>query len=407
MLPGVNVSTAPTGTAGGDKQPLKRPAMIKPVVIMLVIVAVLMGAIAGWHLFVGKMIRQGMAKGASAPAAVATVAAAKTSWQAHTRAVGSLRAIRGADLGAQASGVVDQISFESGNEVQKGAVLLRLRPNDDPAKLAQLEATATLAGQTLKRDREQLAAQAISQATVDTDVANLKTAQAQVAQQAALIEEKIVRAPFAGRLGIRQIDEGQYLSAGTSIVTLQALDPIFVDFYLPQQELANLKSGEAVTAKVDAYPGVSFPGVIASINSKVDSASRNVQVRGSFANADRRLVPGMYATVEIDSGAAQSLVTLPQAAISYNPYGDVVYVIEKKAGEGKAGEGKAQPQLIAQQRFVKLGPTRGDQVAIESGLSAGDVVVTAGQMKLHNGSVVVVNNTVKPTDNPAPTPPNE
>jgi membrane fusion protein (multidrug efflux system) len=402
MLQRVNVSTAPTGTAGGGKQPLKRSAMIKPVVIMLLIVAVLMGAIAGWHLFVAKMIRQGMAKGASAPAAVATVAAAKTSWQAHTRAVGSLRAVRGADLGAQASGVVDRISFESGNDVQKGAVLLRLRPNDDPAKLAQLEATATLAGQTLKRDREQLAAQAISQATVDTDVANLKTSQAQVAQQAALIEEKIVRAPFTGRLGIRQIDEGQYLSAGTSIVTLQALDPIFIDFYLPQQELANLKSGEAVTAEVDAYPGVSFPGVIASINSKVDSASRNVQVRGSFANADRRLVPGMYATVEIDSGAAHSLITLPQAAISYNPYGDVVYVVEKKPVEQQS-----EPQLIAQQRFVKLGPTRGDQVAIESGLSAGDMVVTAGQMKLHNGSVVVVNNTVKPTDNPAPTPPNE
>jgi len=402
MLQRVYVSTEPTATAGGGKQPLKRSAMIKPVVIMLLIVAVLMGAIAGWHLFVGKMIRQGMAKGASAPAVVATVAAAKTSWQAHTRAVGSLRAVRGADLGAQDSGVVDQISFESGNEVQKGAVLLRLRPNDDPAKLAQLEATATLAGQTLKRDREQLAAQAISQATVDTDVANLKTSQAQVAQQAALIEEKIVRAPFAGRLGIRQIDEGQYLSAGTSIVTLQALDPIFIDFYLPQQELANLKSGEAVTAKVDAYPGVSFPGVIASINSKVDSASRNVQVRGSFANADRRLVPGMYATVEIDNGAAQSLITLPQAAISYNPYGDVVYVVEKKPAEQQG-----EPQLIAQQRFVKLGRTRGDQVAIESGLSVGDVVVTAGQMKLHNGSVVVVNNAVQPTDNPAPTPPNE
>jgi membrane fusion protein (multidrug efflux system) len=402
VLQRVNVSPESTVTAGGGKEPLKRSAMIKPIVIMLVIVAVLMGAIAAWHLFVGKMIRQGMAKGASAPAVVATVAAATTLWQAHTRAVGGLRAVRGADLGAQASGVVDQISFESGNEVQKGAVLLRLRPNDDPAKLAQLEATAVLAGQTLKRDREQLAAQAISQATVDSDVANLKTSQAQVAQQAALIEEKIVRAPFAGRLGIRLIDEGQYLSAGTSIVTLQALDPIFIDFYLPQQELANLKSGEAVTANVDAYPGVSFPGVIASINSKVDTASRNVQIRGSFANADRRLVPGMYATVEIDSGAAQSLVTLPQAAISYNPYGDVVYVVEKKPAE-EHGE----PQLIAQQRFVKLGPTRGDQVAIESGLSVGDVVVTAGQMKLHNGSVVVVNNAVQPSDNPAPTPRNE
>jgi membrane fusion protein (multidrug efflux system) len=376
--------------------------MIRPLIIMLAVVAVLMAAIAGWHMFVGKMIKQGMAKGAAAPAVVATATAGTTSWQAHTQAVGTLRAVNGADLGAQASGVVDRISFESGAEVPKGAVLLRLRPNDDPAKLAQLEASALLAEQTLRRDQEQLAAQAISQATVDTDEATLKSAKAQVAQQRALIDEKIVRAPFAGRLGIRQVDEGQYLTAGTTVVTLQELDPIFVDFYLPQQELADLKPGQAVTARVDAYPAVSFPGTIASINSRVDTTSRNVQVRGSFANADRRLVPGMYASIEIDNGAARLLVTLPQAAISYNPYGDVVYILENKGTDDKG-----QPQRVAQQRFVKLGATRGDQVAVESGVSAGDIVVTAGQMKLHNGSVVLVNNSVTPTDDPAPTPPNQ
>ena len=403
MLQGVPVSTLPA---------IKRSAMIKPLIIMLVIVAALLALIAGWHAFVGKMIKQGMAKGASAPAAVATTKAMMTSWQAHTQAVGSLRAVRGADLSAQASGVVDQISFESGNQVGQGAVLLRLRPNDDPAKLAQLQAEATLAEQTLSRDKEQLAAQAISQATVDTDVANLASAQAQVAQQRALIDEKIVRAPFAGRLGIRQIDEGQYLTAGATVVTLQALDPIFIDFYLPQQELASLKRGEPVTATVDAYPGVGFPGVIASINSKVDSVSRNVQVRGSFPNPGHKLIPGMYATVQIDEGPAQSLLTLPQTAISYNPYGDVVYIVEQKAPDQKGSEQKGTeqpegPQLVVQQRFVKLGPTRGDQVAVESGLVAGDTVVTAGQMKLHNGSSVIVNNSVQPTDNPAPTPPNQ
>jgi membrane fusion protein (multidrug efflux system) len=386
--------------------------MIKPLIIMLVIVAALLALIAFWHAFVGKMIKQGMAKGASAPAAVATTKAMMSSWQAHTQAVGSLRAVRGADLSAQASGVVDQISFESGNQVGQGAVLLRLRPNDDPAKLAQLQATATLAEQTLSRDKEQLAAQAISQATVDTDVANLASAQAQVAQQRALMDEKIVRAPFAGRLGIRQIDEGQYLTAGATVVTLQALDPIYIDFYLPQQELATLKRGEPVTATVDAYPGVSFPGVVASINSKVDSASRNVQVRGSFPNPGQKLVPGMYATVLIDEGPARSLLTLPQTAISYNPYGDVVYIVEQKATDQNGTEQKgtdqnASPQLVVQQRFVKLGPTRGDQVAVESGLEAGDTVVTAGQMKLHNGSPVIVNNSVQPSDNPAPTPPNQ
>jgi membrane fusion protein (multidrug efflux system) len=402
VLQGVYVSTVTSGTASGGLQPVKRSAMIKPLIIMLLIVLVVLAAIAGWHAFVGKMIKQGMAQAFSAPAAVATAKAVTSSWQAHTQAVGSLRAVRGADLGAQLAGVVAQINFKSGSEVQKGDVLLRLRPNDDPAKLAQLKASATLAAQTLRRDQEQLAAQAISQATVDTDVANLASANAQVAQQEALIEEKVVRAPFAGRLGIRQIDEGQYLSAGTTVVTLQELDPIYLDFYLPQQELAKIQLGQTVSATVDAYPGVSFPGVIASINSKVDTTSRNVQVRGSFPNADRRLVPGMYGTVEIDNGPAEARITVPQAAISYNPYGDVVYVVEQHGTDAKG-----QPQLVVQQRFVRLGATRGDQVAVDSGLNVGDVVVTAGQMKLHNGSVVVVNNSVTPTDNPNPTPPNQ
>jgi membrane fusion protein (multidrug efflux system) len=376
--------------------------MAKPMIIMLLIVILLLTAIGGWQAFIGKMIKKGMAAAFSAPPAVATATAVESSWQAHTQAVGNIRAVKGADLAPQASGVVDEIHFESGNDVPKGALLLRLRPNDDPAKLAQLEAAATLDEQTLKRDQEQLEAQAIAQATVDTDVANLKSAKAQVAAQQALIDEKTVRAPFAGRLGIRQIDEGQYLTAGTVVVTLQQLDPIYADFYLPQQELANIKRGETVSAHVDAYPGVNFAGTITSINSKVDTTSRNVQVRASFPNADKRLIPGMYATVEIDKGAARNLVTLPQTAISYNPYGDVVYVVAKGGADDKGN-----PQLVVQQRFVRTGPTRGDQVAVESGVAVGDVVVTAGQMKLHNGSVVVINNSVTPTDNPAPNPPNQ
>jgi membrane fusion protein (multidrug efflux system) len=372
------------------------------------------------------MIKKGMAAGAAAPQTVSTAVATSSTWQGHTKAVGSLRAVRGADLAPQASGVVDEISFDSGNEVPKGKVLLRLRANDDPAKLAQLEAAAVLAEQSLKRDQEQLEAQAISQATVDSDVATAKSAHAQVAAQQALIDEKIVRAPFAGRLGIRLVDEGQYLAAGTTVVTLQALDPIFIDFYVPQQALAELKSGEAISASVDTYPGQRFRGTITSINSKVDSASRNVQVRGSFANADRRLVPGMYATVDIDTGAPRSLVTVPQTAISYNPYGDTVYVLQKPAGadagpaSGAAKSGAPPPagatgpatppdggSYVVQQRFVNLGPTRGDQVAIESGIAAGDVIVTSGQLKLHNGASVVVNNAVRPSDSPAPNPPNE
>ena len=317
--------------------------------------------------------------------------------------------------------MVDKIAFDSGNDVPAGKVLLQLMPNDDYAKLEQLQASAELADQNLKRDREQFAAQAISQATIDTDVSTLKSAKAQVVAQQALIEEKIVKAPFAGRLGIRQVDLGQYLAAGTTVVTLQALDPMLIDFYVPQQALEHLRVGQAAMATVDTYPGESFKGTVESINSKVDNASRNVQVRASFKNADKRLVPGMFATVAIDSGDSSAEITLPQTCITYNPYGDTVYVLVHNDGGGatdtaakdshaKGGDtkgGDAKPNDTVEQHFVKLGATRGDQVAILSGINEGDVVVSAGQIKLRNGSPVVVNNTVQPTDDIHPTPPNE
>ncbi len=385
-----------------DSGPVTFKRMIKPLVILLLVVAIVLGGILGWQAFIGSMIRKGMSAAAHAPQTVSSVTAAKTSWQTQIRAVGSLRAVRGADLSAQASGVVDEIEFESGNDVPAGKLLLRLKPNDDFAKLEQLQAAAELAAQTLKRDQEQFAAQAISQATLDTDVSTLKSSRAQVAAQQALIEEKIVKAPFAGRLGIRQVDLGQYLTAGTAVVTLQALDPILVDFYVPEQALGRLKAGQTVVATVDTYPGVHFAGVIESINSKVDTASRNVQVRASIRNADKRLVPGMFANVTVDAGDAVRRITLPRTAITYNPYGDTVYLVRRGAADasGKAG-------FTVEQRFVKLGATRGDQVAIESGVEEGDVVVSAGQMKLRNGAAVVIDNTLEPANDSNPTPPNE
>jgi membrane fusion protein, multidrug efflux system len=384
-----------------DGQPVKFKSMVKPLIIMLVLVVLVIGGVFAWEAFVGSMTKKFMAQAASAPQTVSTVVAAKSTWQAQIRAIGSLRALRGADLSPQAAGMVDEIEFDSGNDVPAGKVLLKLKPNDDYAKLEQLKASAELADQTLKRDREQFAAQAISQATIDTDVSTLKSANAQVAAQQALIEEKIVKAPFAGRLGIRQVDLGQYLAAGTTVVTLQALDPILIDFYVPQQALEHLKIGQAVTAAVDTYPGASFKGTVESINSKVDNASRNVQVRGSFKNSDRRLIPGMFASVAIDAGDSSTEITLPHTCISYNPYGDTVYVLVHGRGE----DGK--PKDTVEQHFVKLGATRGDQVAILSGVNEGDVVVSAGQIKLRNGSAVVVNNSVQPTSDPNPTPPNE
>lgn len=385
---------------GHKTAPLK--AMIKPLLIMVIAVAVVLGGIFAWQGFIGMMTKRGMGASAAAPQTISAIVASTARWQAQTRAVGSLRAARGADLSPQISGVVDRIEFESGGEVRAGAVLLKLKANDDPAKLAQLEASAALAEQTYKRDQEQFAAQAISQATLDSDVAALKSARAQVAQQRALIEEKIIRAPFAGKLGIRQIDEGQYLSAGTTVVTLQALDPIFIDFYVPQQALAHLKVEQSAVATVDAYPGARFTGTIASINSKVDLASRNVEVRASFQNPDRRLVPGMYVSIEIDRDEATTEITLPQSAITYHPYGDTVFVVQKNGVDEKGN-----PKLVVNQRFVQLGGTRGDQVAVRSGIAVGDVIVTAGQMKLRNGAAVAVNNSVTPTNEANPAPPNE
>jgi membrane fusion protein, multidrug efflux system len=377
--------------------------MILAFVIMIALVALVVGGVFGWQAVVGGFMKKFMAAAASAPQTISTVTAARTSWQGQVRAIGSFRAVKGADLSAQAAGVVDEIAFESGDEVPAGKVLLKLKPNDDYAKLDQLIAAEELAAQTLKRDQEQFAAQAVSQATIDTDVSTLKAAHAQVAGQRALIEEKIVRAPFAGRLGIRQVDLGQYLAAGTTVVTLQALDPILIDFYVPQQALENVRVGETLYASVDTYPGARFAGVIESVNSKIDATSRNVQVRGSFKNADRKLVPGMFANVAIDSGAATSEITLPATTIAYNPYGDTVYVVERGGGKGPDGK----PVDVVRQRFVKLGATRGDQVAVLSGVQAGDVVVSAGQLKLRNGASVVINNSVQPTDQANPTPPNE
>lgn len=381
---------------------VKPRAMIKPIVIMAIAVAVVLGAVFGWQRFVAGFGKQFMAAAASAPQTVSTTVAAAAEWQPYYQSTGTARAVRGADLSSQASGVVEQIAFDSGNEVPAGKVLLRLNPNDDYAKLQQLQAAAELADQTLKRDQEQFAAQAVSQAAVDTDLSTQKSAHAQVVAQQALIDEKIVKAPFAGRLGIRQVDLGQYLTAGTAIVTLQALDPILIDFYLPQQALSQVKIGQPVTAMIDTYPGQTFKGMVESVNSKVDAASRNVQVRASLPNADRRLVPGMFASVHIEYGDKRNPITLPQTAVTYNPYGDTVYVVEQNGVDEKG-----HPRLQVQQRFVKLGATRGDQIAVESGIKPGEVIVTAGQIKLRNGVPVAVNNDVLPANAVNPNPPNE
>jgi membrane fusion protein (multidrug efflux system) len=376
--------------------------MIKRMLIMLVLVAVVLGGIFGFKDFVNGKIKEFMT-GPTGPGhqaqTVSTAKAVSTDWQSQIEAVGSLRAVNGADLSIELAGVVEKLNFQSGDDVEEGKVLLKLRDADDLAKLKSLEAQADLAKITYDRDVKQLNAKAIAQAVVDNDDANLRNLRAQVDQQRALVEKKTLKAPFAGHLGIRQIDLGQYLAAGTAIVTLQALSPLYVDFLLPQIALAQIRVGQPVKVKVDTFAGKEFTGKITSINSRVDVTTRNVQVRATIDNNDHKLLPGMFATVSIDSGAPQKLVTVPQTAIAYNPYGNLVYVVDNK---GKGADGK--PQLVVRQTFVTTGATRGDQVSVLKGIKEGDEIVTAGQMKLRNGVSIVVNNTVSPTNDANPKP---
>lgn len=374
--------------------------MTKRMVIMLLAVAVVLGGVFGFQVFKGVMIKKFMAQMASPPQTISATKAGYDEWQPKLEAVGSLRAVKGADLSLEVAGVVDAISFNSGDDVEEGALLLKLRAEDDIAKLDSLKATAELSAINYERDQKQFRIQAVSQATIDSDAANLKNAKAQVAQQQAILDKKTLKAPFTGHLGIRAVDIGQFLTAGTAIVTLQALDPIYMDFFVPQQAIAQIKMGQTVAVKIDAYADRTFAGEISAINPRVDASSRNVQVRASLKNADHKLLPGMYATVEIPTGAPQNYITLPQTAITYSPFGDTVYVVDQKGADAKG-----EPQQIARQTFVTTGATRGDQVAIVKGVGAGDTVVTAGQIKLHNGSIVMIDNAIKPTADAAPTVP--
>lgn len=390
---------APPPPSGEQKPAGGRAGMTKRMLIMLGVVAVVFGGIFGWQALKAHFIKQFFASMSAPPQTVSTTVAAFQEWQPQLEAVGSLRAVKGADLALEVSGIVDEIAFQSGQDVEAGALLLQLRAEDDIARLHSLEANAQLAQITYDRDRKLVNTQVVSQATLDSDAAKLKDAKAQVSAQQAVINKKFIRAPFAGHLGIRAVDIGQYVSAGTTIVTLQALDPIYLDFYLPQQALDQIKVGQTVTAKVDTYPDQGFAGEIAAINPKIDSSSRNVQVRATLKNPDRKLLPGMFATVDIATSAPQRFLTLPQTAISYNPYGSTVYLVDEK---GK--DAKGQSQLVARQTFVTTGATRGDQVAVLSGVKEGETVVTAGQIKLHNGTPLLVNNAVQPSADANPRP---
>ena len=380
-------------------------------IVAVVALVVVIGGIKGYGAY--KMF-QGFAAQGPPKFTVSTTKVQYQDWLPQLSAVGSLRAERGADLSAEVAGTVDAIEFTSGDYVKPGQMLLRLRSADDAAHLESLKAAAALAEITYTRDKAQFEAQAISQAVLDSDAANLRSAKAQVAEQQALLDKKFVRAPFAGQVGIRAVDLGQYLAAGTKIVTLQQLDPIFVDFYLPQQSLSEVHSGQKVTVATDSFPDQSFDGAISAMDPQVDSGTRNVVLRATLKNAARKLLPGMYANVSIEVGAPVRYLTLPQTAVAYNPYGATVYIVAPQSADTKgapvasaAAKASQAGGLIAKQVFVTTGPTRGDQVAIVKGIREGDEVVTSGQIKLRNGALITINHSVQPSEDPNPHPKEE
>jgi membrane fusion protein (multidrug efflux system) len=371
--------------------------MTRRLIIVVVAAGGLLAALVGFRFWAIHHYTQLALKNA-APAQTVTVASAQYSeWQPEVGAVGSLRAVRGVDVTTEVTGLVRSLHFKSGDEAKSGEVLVELNSDTEVAQQHALEAAADLSATVYERDKVQLEAEAISKAQLDADAADLKNKRAQAAAQAAVVAKKTLRAPFAGRLGITTVNPGQWLNTGDKVVTLQAVDPIYVDFKLPQQQLALIASGQTVNLTTDAYPGVKFVGKINAIDPRVDSSTRNFQAEATIANPDQHLLPGMFGRVAVIAGEVKHYLTLPQTAITYNPYGATVFLAQKKPGA-------TSNDLIAQQSFVTLGPTRGDQVAVLKGVREGDLVITSGQLKLVNGAPLLVDNSVKPGNDPDPTP---
>jgi membrane fusion protein, multidrug efflux system len=373
--------------------------MTKRMIIMLIIIGVIFGGIFGFKGFQSYMMKKYMSAGAAPSVTVSATAAVMDEWQPQISAVGSLRAARGVDMASEVAGMVQTVNCKSGDNVKASQALLQLNADADIAQLQTLSAARDLAQSVYDRNKKQFIAQAVSKASLDADAADLKVKQAQVAQQEALLRKKTIRAPFAGQLGIFSINPGQYLNAGDKIVTLQALDSIYIDFYLPQQELSRVSYKQAVVAVTDTYPDKKFNGWISAISPKVDSQTRNVRIEAVVANPRHELRPGMYATIKVQAGKSKRYLTIPRTAVTFNPYGETVYIVDEK---GKTKDGK--PSLFARQTFVTLGSARGDQVAILKGVKEGERVVTSGQLKLKSGSPVIINNTVQPLNDANPVP---
>ena len=372
--------------------------MTKRMLIMLGCIVVLVAGLAfGFYLHIQKLIASAPKPG---PQTVTSMIVKTMEWKPQLTAIATLSPVKGVELSSEVSGLVVQVLFHSGQAVKAGDPLVQLNADAELAQFKAAEASAELAEIVYQRDKAQFQVQAVSQAQLDADTADLKLKKAQAMLQKATLEKKTIKAPFAGKLGITAVVPGQFLNPGDKVVTLQTLNPIYADFFQPQQKVALLKTGQAVSLKLDAYPGQVFSGRITTLNPKVETASRNLQIQSTFDNAKLQLLPGMFANVSVDLGQAQQLLTLPQTAVTYNPYGSTVFIVKEADKENADGK---KPK-VAQQIFVVTGETRGDQITILKGLKEGQEVVTSGQLKLKNGTPVLIDNRVLPGNDPSPTP---
>jgi len=371
--------------------------MVKRLILMLIVVAALLTGL-GFLKF--KQVQSAMAAGAYTPPpeAVTSVVVKREQWPSTTSVIGTMEAVHGVVVSADLPGTVAKINFDSGKAVHEGDILVELDTRQERAQLAALEAQRDLAKINYGRNEQLVKEGVISKSEYDTTSAQQKQTEANVGEIRATIERKIIRAPFSGVLGIRKINLGQYLSAGSAIVQLQSLNPIYVDFGLPQQALTQVHVGRSLRVTSEDLPGKAFTGRVTALDSVVDQTTRNVQVQATLPNPDGKLHPGMFVQVAVVQGEDRSVISLPASAISYAPYGDSVFVItDLQDKQGKTYRG-------VKQQFVKLEGSRGDQVAVVSGLNPGDEVVTSGVFKLRNGAAVQVNNKIQPGNNPAPKP---
>jgi len=372
---------------------------LKPYLYAAGILVLMVGAVAGTKaLQIGKLISSGK-KGGPPVETVSTAAVVAEKWERSVESVGSLRAVQGADLSTESSGVIAKILFENGQEVKKGDLLVELDHETESANLRSAEAEADLARTVYERTKRLRVNNTVPQSDLDAAESQLRKMTALVEQLKATISKKQLTAPFSGRLGIREVNLGQFVDNGDKIVSLQSLDPIFVDFLLPQQLIAGLAVGQPLKLITDVYPGRSFEGELTAINSEIDPVTRNIRLQGTLQNAAGELRPGMFARVILTLGEAEEVVSVPATALISAPYGDSVFVLETETAEDGAS------RTVARQRFIRTGRARGDFVSVTQGVKSGETVVTAGAFKLRNGTPVEVNNDLAPQPELAPTPP--